>query len=166
MGATSRRCRDLRRLRGSTAEPSSSSTRMSAGHLRGELDGVLDEFLQDAAGGQAVQAGHDGSGRRLDVDALVAAGHLSSHVGDVCPLGQARLDRRLEPLDEPGEVARPATSRPSNSPRVSSGAVPPASVCAMPRTTVTGSGRRPKRETQSCSGWRPVPAGPPAPSSS
>ena len=48
-----------------------------------------------------------GAGRRLDVDALVAAGHLARHVGDVGPLGQARLDRRLEPLHEPGQVARP-----------------------------------------------------------
>ncbi len=89
-----------------TGEPSSRSTRTSDRTvLRGERDGVLDQLLQDAAGGQAVQAGHGRSRRRLDADALVAAGHLAGHVRDVGPLGQARLDRRLEALDEPGEVA-------------------------------------------------------------
>ena len=53
-----RRCRDLRRSRGSPRSPPRARRGRARAVLRGERDGVLDELLQDAAGGQAVQAGH------------------------------------------------------------------------------------------------------------
>ena len=90
--------------------------------------------------------------RRGDGDAFVARGHVSGDLADVHPFGEPGVDRELEPLDEPREVASAVTSRASSSSSCSGEATTSASVCATPRITVTGV--RSSCERRATSWWR------------
>ena len=80
-----------------------------------------------------------------------AHGHLARDLRDVGPLGEAGLDRGLEALHEAGEAVGAVDEAVQDLPALLRGAVPLASVCAMPRITVTGvRSSWPRREISSC----------------
>ena len=74
---------------------------------RRESQRVVDQLLHDPAGDAPVQVRGRQAVDRGDAHALVAGGHIAGDLTDVDALGQPRVDRELEALDELSEVPGP-----------------------------------------------------------
>ena len=74
--------------------------------LPGELEPVLDELLEDAEGGDAVECREHRPAGTLHMDPWRDPGDLLGDVDHVGVLGEARLDHALEAGHEPSESLR------------------------------------------------------------